>query len=536
MSLVQFSGDTVTVSDCCSFLTQDRRDDRTAIQDQNLVDQLSVAVSERDWVGRDVMCVVAGGTVASQYFDMPVLPDPALRQAVLLKLGQQLHFPVAQAIVDIRPVESQTAATHHQKRVAVTAIHADAAQAVIDATARIGLKLLAISASAPALTRLAGETHKRESGLHGVLHFGERSSVLAIFNGQTPAVTCELAFGLDDFTRALMRPIISGDDVIQLDAEKAVRLRDEVGIPDADAVIDMIGVPGNRLYPLLEPTLQKFAQQLTQWMTFAGTTENGARVTGLALVGLGASLRGIAGALATRLKIDVTAGRWLENRAATCGAAADAPLESFAVAVAAAQFRRSLPDLIPPEIRKAWKVRRIRRSTTLISPMVAAIIIGFTFLFNQIQGYTGRSYGGQKALYDLQALADENARWTAEQNVVNAMAARIAEFAAATPAWEGLFKELSQILPGEMRATKFSATQSLDGIAFRVDSNVYTPPTGRDFDEVVEQTLRSLERSPFFTRVQLLNSVRYPNDGSRLETGVMSIELQLAYKRPNLGN
>ncbi len=536
LSLVQHCVDAVKVLDVCSFISQERRDDRNALQDQNLVDQLSVAISQRDWVGKDVVCLISGGTVACQNFDMPALPDPALRQAVLLKLGQQLHFPVAQAIVDIRPMSSATAAAQNQVRVAVTAVQADVSQAAIDAATRLGLKLVAISASGSALTLLAASAIKREKGLHGVLHFGERVSVLVVLNGATPSVTSELAFGLDDFTKALMRPIISGDEVIQLDAEKANRLRDTVGIPDANEMIEMIGVEGSRLYPLIEPTLQKFAQQLTQWMTFAGTTENGARVAGMTVVGPGAGMRGFSAALSKRLNIEAVTSDWLNGRVTLTGSAAEAPVDSFAVAAAAAIHRAALPDLIPPEIRKSWKMQRIRRSTAMISPIVAAVIIGFTFLFNQIQGFTRTSHASQEALSELQTLADINARWLAEQGAVKRMETSFSEFAAATPAWVGLFKELSQVLPSEMRATKFSSRLHQDGMSLRIDANIYTPPTGRDFDEVIEHTLRSLERSPFFTRVQLLNSMRHPSDSSNLETGVMSVELQLAYEKPKTGN
>ncbi|HWL94702.1 MAG TPA: hypothetical protein VNT79_14365 [Phycisphaerae bacterium] len=532
LSLARLENGRVVILDSHSVVSQEKREDRTAVQDQILVDDLSVAISEREWVGKDLFCLVSGGTSSCQYFDMPTLAGPALRQAVLLKLGQQLHFPVDQAIVDIHPVKSATAEKHNQTRVAATVIQRDAAQAVVDAAARWGVRLAGTSSSASALTSLAIATAAKSDAMQAVLHFGERASTLAAVRGETPAVTSELPIGLEDFTKALMRPIISGDDVIQLDPQKAAELRDSVGIPEADQQIESLGIVGAKLYPLIEPTMQKLTQQLTQWMTFASTTEGGEKVKDLKVTGLGAAMHGLSAALATRLKISVEPRSWLDNLTATEGAADRLKVDGFAAATAAVLYQAKLPDLIPPDVRTAWKVRRIRRSTALICPIVATVIIGFTFLFNQVRQFTQTSYGSQTALTEMQSLVETNSKFEAECQRVAQLQATLDGFAKATPAWEGLFKEFSKLFPSEFRATKYTGVTQPDGLHVRVDASIYTTPGGRDFDEVIEQTLMAMERSPFFEKVQLVNSLRHPNDGTHVETGTMAIDLKLAYVRP----
>ncbi|MBK8268357.1 MAG: pilus assembly protein PilM [Planctomycetes bacterium] len=202
LSLVRPAGEQTLILDSCSFITKEKHDDRTALQDQNLVDEASVAVSDRNWVGKEVVCILGGGAVSCQYFDMPVLSGPALRQAVTLKLGQQLHFPAAEAVIDIKTIASPTAATHNQIRVAVTAVRQDAAQAAVDATTRLGLRIVALTSTASALSALAAVRLEASEELRAVLHFGERTSTLSVLRGKSPVVTSELQIGMDDFTKA----------------------------------------------------------------------------------------------------------------------------------------------------------------------------------------------------------------------------------------------------------------------------------------------------------------------------------------------
>lgn len=522
----------VEITDSCSFVTQDRRDDRNAAQDQNLVDALSVAVSERNWVGRDVICLLSGGTVACQYFDMPHLKGAPLLQAVTLKLGQQLHFPVNEAVVDVRSVSSHSAAQHNQQRVAVTAAHRDAAQAVIDAAIRSGLNVAAVTSAAAALTAHAIHRIAASDQAQAVLHFGDRSSTLTVLRQSAVMVTSELPFGLEDFTKALMRPIISGEEVIQLDVVRAMDLRDAVGIPAADQRIESLGIPGSKLFPVIEPTLQKIVQQLTQWLTFASTLEGGATVSRLYVTGPGVAMKGLTSALALKLNLHIESWDWLDGTTSTRDRAGGMSRDAFASATAAVCHRKTLPDLVPNAVRSDWRARRIRRSTAIISPIIAVVILGFAFLFNQVRSYTQTTLGSQRALNEMQMLADENARWQAEAKQVAAYRSAFDGFANSAPAWEGLFKELSRLLPSELRVIRLSVSGELDALRLRVDANIYTTPTGRDFDEVVEQTLLALDRSPFLAAVQLINSTRFPADGSRLETGATSVDLELAYPRP----
>ncbi|MFQ5503082.1 MAG: hypothetical protein ACE5EQ_12435, partial [Phycisphaerae bacterium] len=538
----------VVFHEACTYLSNERRDDRTVLDDQNILDQVSQRVSERGWTGKDLICILSGSAVSCHYFDMPPLKGAALRQAVLLKLKEHLHFEVDEAIVDIQTVLPPSEDNHNQQRVAVTAIRKESSHSALDAAARLGSNVLILTAAPSALSALACETTDLvpagrrcspgevgspsesglpdeagspeetgsldASGLRAYLHLDEQQSTLIVLNGTAPCVTSELPVGMRDFSAALMRPIIAGDDVIQLDEKQATALRDAVGIPEPDQSIDAYKISGKHLTPLLEPTLQKLTKHLTQWMMFVATSGENKKVSRMSLVGPGASLPGLDRIIGQRMKLDVDGVEWLKGRATLAASSKGFSPESLAVVTGAAEHWHTLPNLIPPEVHQQRKLRRICRSTSLAGPIVAAAIFGIAFLFDQMGMKIQPAVGAQQArLSHLQQLTGSNDQWIVLRESARRLQGEFDEFARVTPQWEGLFKELSLLLPSELMAVRFQALTESDGLQLMIESLVYTTPQGRSYDEVVEQTLRSLERSPFFRRVELLQSSVADEDG-----------------------
>ena len=392
--------------------------------------------------------------------------------------------------------------------------------------------LFLLTASPTALAELALRASLDSSNPRAVLNIDDAGATLLVSRDGAPLLTAEVPVGLRDFTTALMRPIIAGEDVIQLDEEQAVALRDEVGIPAADLDIEAFNIKGKNLLPLLEPALQRFAQQLTQWLTFAGTQENGARVEQLYLVGSGASMPGLADSLARRLKISVDSADWLAGIAGASSRGRN-DIGAFAAACAAARFGDRLPDLMPPSERKRRRIARIRSSTTMAGPLVAAATLGIAFLFNQIGGRLSRAAGDvNMEMTRMQGVLEYNAQLRANQQATAALRGEFDAFAQATPNWIGLFKELSLVLPRELRVTRLMSKQDTAGMHLNIEGEVYASGSRATADEVVELALTALERSPFAKAVRLVNLSR-----GRTETGVVgtvAIELTLAYRRPEV--
>lgn len=531
--VVQSGDQTVECVDAIEIAPNDPNSETSSLLDQLALDAAADAVQERlDWRGAEMIVIVGGADVACHYFEMPNLEGRALNEAVQLKLSQQLHFPMSDAVVEIRPsLESATKGETISVRAAAARQEvADAAVAFAQQTNR---HLLNVTSSAVALTRLSECARSGDgAGVTATLHIDRAYSTLIIVGDAGPCLTTELQVGINDFTKALMRPIIAGDDVHQLQEEQALALRDRVGIPAPDADIGIQDLKGKSLLPLLEPPLQRFAQQLTQWLTFSATTEGGGNVSQIELVGLGSALPGLAESLAGRLKINVDRTAWLAKHARCSSSNPTLNIESFGPACAAAKFMADLPALLPEDEKKRRRIARIRRSTTKAGPVIAAATLGIAFLFNQVGGHLGQAVGDvESEMQRVQSMVAANSQRQQDRATINALKARFDAFSRETPNWLGVFKELSQILPKEIRVTRISTRRSDSDFSIVLDGEVSRSRSGQSYDETVEIALTALERSPFASAVRLVNSSRNEAEGGKFG-GTLSVEISLAYEAP----
>lgn len=529
-------GDGASVIECVgatAIAPTDPKSEESSLLDQLALDAATEAIRDRtDFRNADMVVIVGGGDIACHYFAMPQLEGATLLDAVRLKLGQQMHFPLDEAVIDITRLPGAAGHAGETIPVRATAVRKVVAEAAVAFAQQARRHLVAITSSAIALTRLT-ETTATDDGVAvcATLQIDASYSTLIVVGESGPCLTTELPVGADDFTRALMRPIIAGDDVFQIDEAQAIELRNRVGIPDREAEIGLHNLKGKSLLPLLEPAIQRFAQQLTQWLTFAATTEGGGQVQRLQVVGQGALLPGLGDALSQRLKIDFVLPNWLESHARVANAPSH-DLESYAAASAAMKFLDDLPVLLPDEERKRRRIARFRSSTTKAGPIIAAATLGIAFLFNQVGGHLSQAVGEvQSEMLRVQSLVDENTRLHQERAAIDALKGRFDLFSSQTPNWLGLFKELSIILPMEIRVRRLRTGNDGGELRVIIDGDVARSGRGQSYDESVELALTALERSPFAKSVRLMNSSR--KDGDRTEyEGTMSVEVSLAYKTP----
>lgn len=514
----------------CSFKSKQKNPDATALTDLSTLDELAAHLKDHRLTGRDAVCIVSGSSIACQFFDMPQLAKAALHQAVMLKLSQQLHFPVAEAVVSLRTIGYSVEGDTKNLRIQATALHRDLAAAAVNAAEKIGLNLAAICTGPDALAAFTERLHQSDASVQAVLHIDERIGTLVIHGNHSLCVATELQIAAGDLTAALMRPIISGENVIQLDETRARELRDEVGIPDAEEKIASLDITGDRLQPLLEPALQKSVKQLTQWITFATTCAGGGSIQSIRLVGPGASIRGLAEAICARINIPVQRETSANEFIALFDVADRKGPEAYAIPAAAALDARTIPNVLPPEVLRQRTMQRVRRSVALCGPVIAAAILGFAFLFGRVDSnLKSRVESHQAELATVQRLVGERNKWSALQSSVTSLQGRFDQFARATPHWVGVFKELSLLLPREVQVSEYAVQSEGSVIALTVNAKVYMDGKGRTFDEVATQTLLMLQRSPFFDRVEMVSANQARREEDPKSAGTISVRLDLAY-------
>lgn len=516
-----------------SFVPGDIQSETSSLLDQLVLDAAAAAIRARDdWRTAELICLIGGGDVACHYFDMPPLNGAVMKDAVRLKLDEQLHFSIDEAIFDVTRIIAVASNKEELVPIRASAIRTETADAALAFSRQINRPLLALSAAPVALSELALRTKKIDADPRAVLYVSESGSTLLVSSGDRQLLTAELPVGMRDFTAALMRPIIAGDDVLQLEEEQAVALRNEVGIPAGDLDIELYKIKGKNLLPLLEPAMQRFVQQLTQWLTFVSTHENGKKVDRLFVVGAGGAMPGLTDTLAKRLKIETSQADWLAGISGP-SSRVDSSCESVAAAISAVKFFDKLPDLMPESERKRRRVARLRSTTTKAGPVIAAATLGVAFLFNQVGGRLSRAVGDvNNEQTRVQSVIDRNLEVQHQQQLLNDMRGEFETFSRATPDWLGLFKELSLILPRELRVTRLSTRNDASGLRLNVEGEIIASAPGQSTDEVVEDALTALERSPFASAVNLVNLSRGRTASGA--DGTVAVELTLAYRKPEV--
>lgn len=524
-------GDSVQILAAASFAARTRDDNTCALLDQNAVDEAVAHIAECGWAGDEALILVTGEQAAYCQLPMPPLKGAALDKAVLLKLGQQLHFPLDNAVVELDRAPKRDVAPDGSRMVAAAVLQRNVAMAAVDVARRAGLRLRACTLSTAALAALALDRQKPGAeGLDAFLILGERTSVFLVFSGRTTMLTTELPLGLRDFAAALMRPIINGDQVVHLDEEQAVAVRDRVGIPDPEEVIPEAGVPGQRLFPLLEPTLQRLVQLLTQWLSFMATQSSGAKIRSLWLAGRAASMPRLDATISQRLRIEVRPCPSRLWPVSLAGAAARLNVDDFLVHGAAVRHVVRLPNMVPRDVRRKWAVRRVRRSTAIVGPIAAAAIFGVAILFDQLGMKVDAAQANDLSRWkSLRELIEWNQSAGAVKTEVSDMEQRLHSFAANDPHWEGLFKELSRILPAELAISILRTSDRPGQMRLIMEARVYGIQAGADFNAIVEAAQRALQDSPFFESVQLISSNQNLSPSQhRPELGTLAVELNVA--------
>lgn len=531
LAAARLEGGCALLSQIAGFPCTSKEPDAAAVRDQAVLDAVQQHISQRRWHGRDLVCVVSGPSVASQYYELPPLAGKALDQAVRLKLGPQLHFDINQSIVALGQPTAARRASDKGIRVPATAIQKEVASSVVQIARQSRLNLVALVAGPAVVAQMARRSAGDAAEWEALLLLDERGATLVAHDASRTILSAELPISLSDLTAAYMRPIISGDVVVQLDAAAALALRTEAGIPTPDQVIQRLELTGDRLLPLLEPVLQKATKQLTQWLTFASTCNKGAAVRRLALVGPSIQIPGLAEALASRLSIEVEARRWLAGWVQLTGEqAVEASAEEFALLAGAAVFATDVPDLRPPEYRRERRLQQVRRVVAVTGPLAACAMLAFGSLFGSLDSSLASTVNRGKSQWTgVQQILGENDKRGAVYQRVRAMESQLAVFAESTPGWIAVFKELSLMLPAELRVLEYSVRQDAQGMKLLIRAGVHPAQAGRGFDEVVSHTLLLLQRSALFRRVELVSANKGTVSEDPGAAGSLAIEVDLMY-------
>lgn len=235
---------------------------------------LEQLVAENRLRGCGAFVAFAGSGTIVQRLTLPPLSRRDQLQAVQTHLMNYADGDVLAIDVARDPQQSR----RESVRLVAAGVDRALSRAICTACRRAGLRVRAMTALASAL----GPATDRGALVQLILC--ERATTIQLFDDGHLIACRDILLGRRDFVQAYQRPILTDRGPITLSAQEADALSREIGIPTEQEHDVRPDLPAARLWPMLDPVLQKLLHEVEQSVSHSDW-QNGADAS-LSMLGL----------------------------------------------------------------------------------------------------------------------------------------------------------------------------------------------------------------------------------------------------------
>jgi type IV pilus assembly protein PilM len=388
-------------------------------------------------------------------------------------------FPVEEAMLDFEIIGEVVEKGIKKYRLLLAAAPKKTVQQYLSWLTKAGIKPASFMTASLALVKFAQAHYALKDKVVAVLEMGQRFADLGIFSGKELVFVRKIPVAGADFTQALTTALLSDKGRTELSLEEAERIKCKIGIPasgDNTTIEDKIS--SVQVLSMLRSPLEHLIAEIERCFDYYREESAGARVDSLVLLGGASILGGLPGFLSRELGIQVKLGNPLEGSKAEVSNP-----QQFSIAVGAALSEGKGINLLPPEIKEV--TRRTFKRTAIEVTVVCAILLSaflYTGMKISVNNYQKRIAVTQKELASLKP----------QMQQVEMVALLSSE-----PYWEGVFKELSNIVPPGIYLTRLKMENNvlyLSGVS-----------EGQDADKTISDLIHGLEKG-LFMQVRLVSS------------------------------
>lgn len=472
---------------------------------------LKAAVEERGWTGLPATCLLSGAVISTQSFQFPKMPESDLRQAIELKLEESLHFDVEDTVFDYRHIPHTDDDEKKQVTVLVVAAQRKALKVASRLAKDIGLMPVSVGAGAESLANLTYHTsigHQDRASIH--IDMGDESTVLNLFDGKTLRFCREIGIAGQTFVQALRRPILTGNEVLNLDHEQATEVVQALGCPHEALDIELpFGISSADVIPLVEPIGQRLATEIKRSVNYLRSMLKQKGQVRIVLSGPCGSMPHLAEFLTEALGQPVVSVDAIERaihhwRLAICDKDPP-PIGGFSAILGHSLGNRHPINLLQRERQRQRNQRNDRRVRRAALPVAAALMLGISLAalpvnlrFTQVNAQLNGM---------IQNLDGELEDYVTEIESRDEMKDRLTEINDAcglAPSWTSLLHELSLLFPVGVQITSLEMKRR-DGVHLvRLSALIH-----RDTEvskSVLADLAQHLSASPNLASVRILDS------------------------------
>jgi type IV pilus assembly protein PilM len=473
-----------------------------------IADRIRAEVHRNGWKGLPAACLLSQSSTSTHTFWLPPMPVAELRQAIKLKLQDTLHFDVEDAVFDFKSIQQPGENQTTQTLTLVVVARKDAINRNLAVIREAGLKPIAIGAASESLANLTRYTDfgpKDEPLIH--VDVGPETTVINLFEGRLLRFSREIDIAGNSFMDALMRPILTPEEIIHLTQDQAEQILELTGYPRFGVDLELPhGIRSADLLPLTEPVAQRLTTEIQRSMDYLnGLLERNGEVR-IMLSGTTGAMPNFARMLEENLRTPVTyldpiARAMAHLRLAICDQNPP-PLADYAAIFGYSLGTYKPLNLLAQEERASVARLRASRDQKVRATCALALVAGMAMTAVPLNSrYTLAIRQTEDTVKNLteqiKVQSEAVAYWSSFQD----KAKKVTLARGPVPNWVGVMKEFSAILPETVQITSLTCTRGLESISLRLVAIVH--PDGTTTRETLTQMTQALNASPFFCKVRV---------------------------------
>jgi len=482
------------------------KDDLTSV-----IPKLRTAVEENGWNDLPATCLLSGSVISTQSFQFPKMPEADLRMAIELKLEECLHFEIEDAVFDYRLMNGTPGEDKKQITVLVVAAQRKAIEVASKLAADVGLKPISVGAAAESLANLTYHTSigsQDSASIH--IDLGNETTVLNLFDGKALRFCREIGIAGHTFVQALMRPIITGNEVVNLKQEQAREVIQKLGCPTETVAVELpYGISSAAAIPLVEPVGQRLATEIKRSVNYLRSMLKHKGAVRIVLSGSVGNMPHLAEFLSEALgqavvPIDAVQ-RAIHHWRLAISDRNPPPVGGFSAILGHSLGNRHPINLLARERQRRRVVRIDQRLRRASIPVAVSLIFAVSLAALPVDLRFSKVNSQLKGMIEnLDGELEDYAAEIESRDEQIEHLQEISEVCGPRPSWNGLLRELSILFPIGVQITTLEMQRRNGSHRVRISATIH--PDADVSDSVLAELAQELSSSRNLAKVRIVDS------------------------------
>lgn len=255
-----------------------------------------------------ILSIADTDSVAIKYCLLPPLKRKEILSAAIWQLKDEVHFDLENAYSDWRIVKEFTDEQGARQQGIIFAFsRKEIVEKHLQCLAQCNLRVLAIVTSALNYTDiLRNISLDKDISSEIVLEFEYMDTALNIYVDKKLHFCRCLPVSLQNFTNSLVGTLLSDKGKVELGLREAEEIRDNIGIPEDEAVFIKDNLRASQIASLIRPILESLVREIRHSVNYFTSNMEGSGPQVIYIAGLGANLKNLDKYLAKELGLRVT--------------------------------------------------------------------------------------------------------------------------------------------------------------------------------------------------------------------------------------